>query len=113
MTNYDHTASLVSFGDEFLFRGVVPRIWGRVEVLQRSPNQLEVATVGDGNIGLWVTALTLGYTHRMLATLGLELGLGSSATVDLLPTEYASAYGGNPWTGKVFLQLGGMGMWGM
>lgn len=111
VTQYDNTSSLMSFAEEFLFRSELPRIWGRVEVLQRSPNELGVITAGDANQGLWVAAFTLGYTHRMLALRGLEFALGSSATVDVLPVEYASAYGGNPWTGKVFLQMGGMGMW--
>jgi len=41
-----------------------------------------------------------------------RVGLGGSVTEDLLPSDFANAYGsGNPWTGKVFLQIGGMGMW--
>jgi hypothetical protein len=109
--NYDHAATLVSFDEEFLLRGPFPRIWGRIELLQRTPSELQIATSGDPNQSEFVAAFTLGYTHKIASFWdSTELGLGGSVTKDLLPGDYIGAYGGNPWTGKVFLQFGGMRM---
>jgi hypothetical protein len=112
ITQYDHAKSLSSFTDEFLFQGPKPRIWARIEILQRTPSELAVPTTTDPNSPEWVTALTVGYTHKLASWPdSIELGLGGSVTKDLLPSDFIQAYGGNPWSGKIFLQLGGMKMW--
>jgi hypothetical protein len=112
ITQYDHAKSLSSFTEEFLFQGPSPRVWGRIEVLQRTPAELAVSTPNNPNSPDWVTALTAGYTHKLASWPdSVELGLGGSVTKDLLPSDFISAYGGNPWSGKIFLQLGGMKMW--
>jgi hypothetical protein len=112
ITKYDHAATLVSFGEEFLLRNEVSHIFGRFEALQRTPEELAIANLAEANTGRFIGALTLGYTHVLAKTTGLELGVGTSATMNLLPEAYASSYGSStPWTGKIFLQLGGMGMW--
>ena len=113
VTAYDHAATLTSFTEEFLFVGDQHRIWGRIEVLQRTPAELEIVTTQDPNVGLWVEALTLGYTHKISNCENAELGLGGSITTDFLPASYQSAYGGNPWSGKIFLQLSGTKMFGI
>jgi hypothetical protein len=111
VSNYDHAATLTSFAEEFLFMGEHPRIWGRIEVLQRTPAELQITTASDANGGQWVEELTLGYTHKISSCESAELGLGGSVSTDFLPTSYQSAYGGNSWTGKIFLQLSGTKMW--
>ncbi|MDR3606281.1 MAG: hypothetical protein P4M08_02745 [Oligoflexia bacterium] len=113
VTQYDHADYLSSFSEEFLFKGDHPRIWGRIEVLQRTPSELEIVGPSNPNSGEWVTALTVGYTHKVASWGGVELGVGGSVTKDILPSDFIGAYGGNPWTGKVFLQLSGMGMWAL
>jgi len=113
ISNYDQASTLTSFGEEFLFKGSTPRIWGRIETLQRTPNELQIVTNADGNVGQWVTAITLGYTHKLTSWDSSELGIGASVTADLLPQDFQSAYGGNPWSGKAFLQFGGMKMWSL
>jgi hypothetical protein len=110
-TQYDHADYLSSFTEEFLFKGDRPRIWGRIEVLQRTLSELAITGLNSPNSGRWTAAFTLGYTHAIAQISGTELGVGGSATKDILPSEFSSAYGGNPWSGKVFLQLGGMEMW--
>ena len=111
ITNLDHASTLSSFGEEFLVHGDRPRIWGRIEVLQRTPGELEIPTVQNRNDGRWVEALTLGYTHAIAKWSDAELGLGSSVTVDVLPSEFSAAYGSRtPITGKLFLQFGGTRM---
>ena len=111
ITRYDHASLLNSFAEEFWFHGGRPNIWGRIEVLQRTPTELEVAGISLPNSGLWVAALTLGYTHEVTEFGGAHLGVGSSVTKTLLPEEFIGTYGGNPWSGQVFLQLSGMRMW--
>ncbi len=111
VTPYDSAPSLHSFSEEFLLRGDRPRIWCRLEVLQRTGGELEIPALIHPN-GQWLTALTLGYTHNLSRWRELDLGLGFSITKNWLPEEFRSTYGGNPWSGKIFLQLGGMGMWG-
>jgi hypothetical protein len=108
ITQYDHARSLQSFTDEFLFQGPRPRIWARIEILQRTPAELGISATNTPD---WVTALTVGYTHKIANWHEVELGLGGSVTKDLLPDDFISAYAGNPWSGKIFLQLRGMKMW--
>jgi hypothetical protein len=109
--NFD-SATLNSFTEEFLFQKDRPHLWGRLEVVQRTPAELEITVPGDPNQGQWVGAVTVGYTHTLLyfAANTMELGLGASVTKDLLPEAYIGPYGGNPWTGKGFLELRGMNM---
>jgi hypothetical protein len=111
ITRYDHATSLSSFGEEFLFRGSGPRIWGRVELLQRTPEELAIPGLPDPASGRWVAAFTAGYTHRLAGWEGAELGLGGSVTKYSLPEDFQATYGGNPWSGRIFLQLSGMHMW--
>ena len=112
ITKFDHANSLLSFGEEFLLRSNEQRIFGRAELLQRTPDELEIPTTSNPVDGKWIGALTLGYTRVLLRTAGTELGLGTSGTIDFFPSDFEAAYGSkNPLTAKVFLQFGGMGMW--
>lgn len=114
ITHYDSASTLISFGEEFLFRGGSHSLWGRLEVLQRTPAELEILNISDQNQGRWVEALTVGYTHSLKKWEDVELGLGASVTVDFLPSALSGGYGGSsPFTGKVFLQLGGSKMWSL
>lgn len=113
ITQYDHADFLSSFTEEFLFFGKRPRIWGRFEALQRTPFELAINDQPNPNSGRWVGAVTIGYSHRILFWEGAELDLGGSVTKAFLLSNFIGAYGGNPWTGKIFLQLGGMHMWGV
>jgi hypothetical protein len=112
ISNYDHAANLNSFTEEFLFKGEASRIWGRFEALQRTPAELQIFNTGnDPNLGQWVFALTLGYTQKITRWDAGELGLGVSVTNDLLPGDFQNSYSGNPWSGKIFLQLSGLKNW--
>ena len=60
----------------------------------------------------WVSALTAGYTHWSRLYAGLEAGVGSSVTVDVLPAAWADVYGHrHPLTARLILQLRGSGRW--
>ncbi len=109
--NYDFASSLASFSAEFWLFNERSRVFGRIEVLERTPAELRIPVLSEPNTGRWVTAATLGYTYALAKFSGGELGIGGSVTKDFLPGEFSSAYGGNPWTGRVFAQLSGMRMW--
>jgi hypothetical protein len=90
ITKYDHASSLLSFGEEFLLRNDQQRFFGRVELLQRSPAELEIPSESNASNavdGQWIGALTLGYTRVLFRTAGTELGLGTSGTVDFFPSD--------------------------
>ncbi len=109
INNYDSASALNSFAEEFWFQKDVKNIWSRIEVLQRTPNELKI-NLPDPNDPGWVTAATLGYTHQ-LAHFGFgELGAGASLTKDFLPASFQNAYGTDPVTAKIFLQVGAMKM---
>lgn len=110
INQYDHVSALSSFTEEFLFAGDRPRIWGRVELLERTGAELEIS---DSNHPEWVAAFTVGYTERLVSFEGADLGVGGSVTKDLLPGDFIGAYGFNPWSGKIFLQLSGSKMWNL
>jgi hypothetical protein len=110
VNQYDHANSLSSFTEEFLFRGPHPRIFGRIEVLERTPNELEIANLSNPNSGEWVAAFTAGYSHQIAHYDDVELNLGGSITKYVLPENYLPTYGSNPWSGKIFLELSGMTM---
>ncbi len=112
--NYDHAASLSSFLEEFSIHNKNPsKFWGRLEYLQRTPDELKINTNADALNGRWVGAWTLGYTYRLAQWNAAELSFGGSVTNDILPTEFQGPYGGNPWTEKIFIQLSGMKMWSL
>jgi hypothetical protein len=103
---------LNSINYEFLVQSMDNGVWGRIELLQRTPAELLISNVANPFEGRWVSAVTLGWTHRIADFGSARLNAGISGTKDLLPQEFIGAYGGNPWTGKVFLELSGMKMWG-
>ncbi|QDK44675.1 hypothetical protein DOM22_05620 [Bdellovibrio sp. ZAP7] len=107
---YDNTGALNSFSEEFLFTSNWHNIWGRIEYLQRTSSELDIlsATPFEPH---WVTALTVGYTYNLLKWKDGKFGLGASLTKDFLPTDFRDSYGGDPLSGKIFLQLEGMKMW--
>ncbi len=112
--NYDHAALLGSFGDEFLFRDAEEKwnLFGRIEVLQRTPEQLEVLGPGEAELenptqGRWLAAATLGASYPVMHAFeqGMEFRLGATGTHTFMPSEFKDTYGGDPWSAKVFLQL--------
>jgi hypothetical protein len=113
ITNIDNAAFLNSTLEEFALTTEKMAIFGRVEVLQRTPNELAIPGLSNPDTGQWVTAVTLGYTHRVAFWDGWELRAGASVTNDQLPPDYQPTYSGNPLTYKFFFQLGGSQMYGL
>lgn len=111
VTNAEHAATLHSFAEEFALQSYTPSFWGRVEVLERMPRELAIMTDGDPNQKFWISAITLGYTHKLASWNRTNLNLGASITENIIPGAFREAYGNNPWSGKIFLQIDGMKMW--
>lgn len=108
---YDNISALRSFLEEFWIHSDRPySYWGRVEFVERAPAELAIAVVADPLGPRWVTALTAGYTHDLFKFGDGNLSAGVSATKSFVPGEFESSYRGDPWSGRVFLQLTGMKM---
>lgn len=106
---YDQISKLRSFGNEFLFHAMdLPHsLWGRAEFLERGGAQL---LIENENETKWIGALTLGYTYDLYQTDYGKIGVGFSATKNFIPSVFDQAYGVDPLSGKVFVQLSGMKM---
>lgn len=101
-----------SFSHEFLFQSEQSNVFWRSEVLQRVPAELLIRSAPRQLDGRWVRAFTLGYSHVVKDFGTVQLRAGASGTKSFVPGDFIGAYDGNPWSGKVFLQLSGMQMWG-
>ena len=110
ITDIDHAPNLSSALYEFLLNNGKTNLFGRFEAVQRTPNQLEIPDLPNPNEGRWVTAVTLGFSRQLAAWDGWELRSGASVTNDQSPAEFSAAYGGNPFTYKFFIELGGTQM---
>ncbi len=110
ITNIDNASFLSSILEEVSLNGPKSSLFARVEVLQRTPNELGIPGLPDPDSGRWVSAVTLGYSHQLVAWDGWELRAGASASNDQTPPEYAVFYEGNPFSYKFFFQLGGTQM---
>jgi hypothetical protein len=108
-------SSLTSFLDEAVIKHGTSDFWERIEVLQRLPSELGIPRpppLAGTNDSRWVAAMTVGYTRWITSFSRLQLGVGSSLTMDVVPAEWASTYGHRtPLTVRVILQLRGSGRW--
>lgn len=103
--NITSNEQLNSFLEEIVYSLGKNNFYGRVEVLQRTPDQLEIQTT-DGKTGAkWVKAITLGYERQVLSRGGLQLYTGAAVSKYSLPKEYQAAYGKSPTAAKVYLRL--------
>jgi len=113
VNGYDHISALRSFLYEFWIHSDQPsNYWGRIEFVERTGAQLNITSIEQPLEPLWVSAITIGYTYDILKFESSKFGLGSSVTKNFTPSEFKEAYGGDPWSGRVFLQISGMKMGG-
>jgi len=108
--------TLNSLLDEAVLQRGPSALWGRIEVLQRLRSELEIPPVPSTPVGTadkrWVSAFTLGYTHWSPLYRELQIGFGGSLTLDLIPSDWAAAYGSRtPLTVRLIVQLRGSGRW--
>ncbi len=102
----------LSFLNEFAAHIHHHYYWGRLEILQRVPIQLEIPiNAATPDRPRWVQAVTLGFTQRVARFDDVELRAGLSGTLDFIPEDFQGEYGSLPMTGRVFVELSGMKMW--
>jgi hypothetical protein len=109
--------TLTSILDEALLQHGRSDFWGRIEILERLRSELEIPDpialgVSAPDEKRWVSAWTLGVTRWAARYHDLQIGVGASVTLDVIPSEWASAYGSRtPLTGRLIVQVKGAGRW--
>jgi len=113
ISNYDDAVWLDSITGEVLFTDWDNALWGRLEVLQRTPAELRVTPLpANPNEPDWVGALTAGYTRRAVSLGPLDFSVGASGTLNFLTDPFLNAYGGRPIvSGKLFVEARVIKMW--
>lgn len=111
VNNYDHVSALRSFLYEFWLHSDRPsNYWGRIEFVERTGAELNIINIPKPQEPRYVTAITAGYTYDLMKLTDGKLRLGVSVTKNFAPSEFKNAYGGDPWSGRVFVQVSGMKM---
>ncbi len=103
-------SSLTSFLDETVMTRGKSDLWARIEILQRLASELGLMVPEQRSMdpSRWVSAFTLGYTHWSTRAGPVQVGIGSSITIDALPRVWAAPYGGQtPWTFRLMVQIRG------
>ena len=109
VSDYDHVPVLRSALEEFLLFSETPhQYWGRIEWVERTSSQLAISGISAEARG--VTAVTIGYTYRLAKMKASDLSVGSSITKSFLDSQLQRYYGGDPLSGRAFLQISGMTM---
>ena len=110
ISNYDGASLLSSLVLEASAIVGENAIWSRIEALQRTAGELEIASSAPA-APAWTAVLTLGYTRRIAGLGPVDTYVGASLSGYALPTDFAAAYGGRfLLTGKAFFELRGIHM---
>ena len=106
ISNYDGAAWLDSITGEVLFTNWDNQLWGRLEILQRTPAELAlVPAPANANAPDWVGALTAGYTRKIVGVGPVDFSVGASGTLGFVSDPFVSAYGGRVIvSGKLFVE---------
>ena len=100
-----HGITQTSLLAEGVYQRGANALFGRAEILQIAPEQLDVGASGTTTNPRWVKALTIGYERTLFQQRGLSLRLGGSYTRDFVPTAFKSDYGSDPGGFKIFLRI--------
>jgi len=98
-------AVLSSVLGEGVYQAGPNAIYGRAEVLEVTPEQLDLSLPGPATNPRWVGALTAGYERTVLGRGDRRLIVGGSYTYDLVPADFEPAYGSHPGGFKLYLRL--------
>lgn len=101
----DHSASQTSLLAEGVYQQLPNAFFGRTEILQIAPEQLDILTIGGSSDPRWVKALTVGYERTLFQQRGLSFRVGGSYTRDFIPSTFKPEYGSDPGGFKVFLRI--------
>jgi hypothetical protein len=108
-TRAGHDAFLSSFLEEAVYQRGKNKFYGRAEVLQVTPHQLDLL-ISNGDQGAsWVKAFTLGYERTLFEKNEFHLYAGGSYTKDMVPSTFRSDYGADPGGEKLYLRINYMG----
>ncbi|MDR5728492.1 MAG: hypothetical protein RB191_13775 [Terriglobia bacterium] len=100
-----HGAPLNSFLEEAVYQQGRNKFYGRVEILQITPDQLQLIVPSGAANPNWAKALTVGYERTVFEKSGLSMFAGGSYTQDFSPVEFEPAYGSDPGGVKVHLRM--------
>jgi len=104
--NKSQPSVLNSFLEEFLYQVGKNGFYGRIEILQRTPEDLKIV-VTDGATGAqWVKAITSGYERSVYSRSQYGLSAGGKVTKDIAPKAFQTAYGhGSLYGAAVYIRL--------
>jgi hypothetical protein len=113
ISNYDGAPWLDAITGEVLFSDGSNLLWGRLEVLQRTPAELRVMPLpANPNDPDWVGALTLGYTRQVVSVGPVDFRVGASGSLGFMTDVFLNAYGERPiLSGKLFVEARAIKMW--
>ena len=100
-----HDPSLNSFLAEAVYQRDMNKIYGRAEILQITPGQLDLVPLNGSINAKWVKALTLGYERTLLKKGPFALFAGGSFTKDFAPMEFRPDYGSGPRGAKLYFRI--------
>jgi hypothetical protein len=98
-------AALNSFLAEAVYQRDMNKIYGRAEILQIKPDQLELVPLNGSNDAKWVKALTFGYERTLVEKGPFSLFAGGSFTKDFAPVEFRPDYGSGPRGAKLYFRI--------
>ena len=100
-----HEAPLNSFLEEAAYQTGMNKFYGRAEILQNTPEQLDITAANGAAGAKWFKALTVGYERTLIEKGQFSLFAGGSYTKDSVPAEFHDAYGSDPRGMKVYLRI--------
>ncbi len=96
--------TLNGFLEEFSYQLGKNNFFGRMEVLQRTPEQLQITVTNGDNSAQWVKAVTLGYERQLIKKGMWNVFGGGSVTQAWSPEAFAATYGKHPGGFEVHLR---------
>jgi hypothetical protein len=100
-----HGPFLNSFLEEAVYQRGRNKFYGRAEMLQLTPEQLDFVTAGDPADARWTGAFTAGYERTVLQDSRISLFAGGSYTQDWVRSAFRTAYGSGPRGAKFYLRI--------
>ena len=101
----DHGPALNSFLAEAVYQRGMNKLYGRGEILQITPSQLDLVPPDGSTDAKWVKALTLGYERTLVEKGPFSLFFGGSFTRDFAPVEFKPDYGSAPRGAKLYFRI--------
>lgn len=94
-----------SFLEEAVYQRGRNKLYGRAEILQIAPEQLDLTPKDGAADPKWVEALTIGYERTLIGGDGVSVFAGGSYTKDWVPAAFQPAYGSDAHGLKIYLRL--------